>query len=375
MGGAEVYTALIANMHAKKGNPSHVIFRVGPGPISSRFISEVNVSYLNFTRDSIRKPISFIKSLILGYSLLTKQISNNKIDVLHTHLPAENLWGLIMALTGKCKVVITIHNNNFLNSPDGTKFGNVITRVAYKMMLTHCAAIVVVSNEVQQSYIKLLNVKDTKNKIHVINNGVLIPKPISIKQQNEIRTQNGILPTDFWIIAAGRLTEAKNFSCLIQAISELKAKGISTKVTIAGEGPLRSKLNNEIQALDLNKEITLSGNFNNLSEIMLSADLLAMPSLWEGLPLTLLEAMASSLPVVGTLINGLSDIITDGKQGYLVTVNDHMAFAKGIEKQIMNPEFRREMGQQGMALVHEKYSFDRVYNQLKKVYSIADGKS
>ena len=84
MGGAEVYAALIANMHAERGHPSHVIVRTEPGPITPRFANDVNVSYLNFTRDSIRQPVAFLRSLFRGYSLLRNSIKNHEIQILHT---------------------------------------------------------------------------------------------------------------------------------------------------------------------------------------------------------------------------------------------------------------------------------------------------
>ena len=102
-----------------------------------------------------------------------------------------------------------------------------------------------------------------------------------------------------------------------------------------------------------------------------AADLLALPSRWEGLPMVLLEAMARELPVVGTRINGLVDIIEEGRQGLLVDVDDSEGLAAAIEKMVREPGIRLEMGRAAKDLVREKFDFRRVYDDLCRVYDTA----
>jgi len=367
MGGAETYLALIANAHARQGRGSRIIVLSEPGAVSGRFDSGVRVEYLGY-----RRPIRFIGSIIRGYRLIAKSVKDQEIQVLQTHLPDTNLWGLALALTGRCKVVITIHNNKFLRGTENKNFSNMVKLKAYRMMFRKCSAIVAVSGEVKNSLLSTLGVtgKDA-DAVVVVDNGVPVPDPLPSAAKAELREKYGIGPDDFWIVAAGRLTEAKNFQCLVAAAAILKGQELPIRITIGGEGHLRSDLENQITELELSDLVKLPGNLNDLGEVMQAADLLAMPSRWEGLPMVLLEALARRLPVVGTRINGLVDTIEEGRQGYLVAVDDREELAAGIGKMIQEPDVRLTMGLAGQELVREKFDFSRVYDDLCRVYELA----
>ncbi|MBK9471393.1 MAG: glycosyltransferase [bacterium] len=111
------------------------------------------------------------------------------------------------------------------------------------------------------------------------------------------------------------MEEQKNFSDLIAAAAILKRAGTKFQLVIAGEGPLRSSLESAIARNGLGNEVHLPGVVGELPALFLAADLLVFPSLWEGLPLVLLEAMGAGLPVVGNDIDGVREIVEDGQQG------------------------------------------------------------
>jgi glycosyltransferase involved in cell wall biosynthesis len=146
---------------------------------------------------------------------------------------------------------------------------------------------------------------------------------------------------------------------------------VPLRVLIGGEGHLRPELEARIAELEVGDIVSLPGNLHDLGDVMAAADLLAMPSLWEGLPMVLLEAMARGLPVVGTRINGLVDIITEGREGLLVEVDDSAALAGAIGKLGADTARRLEMGLAARALVNEKFDFRRVYDDLCRVYDAA----
>jgi len=106
---------------------------------------------------------------------------------------------------------------------------------------------------------------------------------------------------------------------------------------------------------------------------MQAADVLAMPSRWEGLPLVLLEVLARGLPVVGTRIAGLEDIVRDGEHGLLAPVEDPVALAAGLERLYREPDTRAAMGRACLELARERYDFARVYEELAEIYAAADG--
>ena len=227
MGGAETYLALIANAHARRGLGSKIIVLSKPGPVSERFDPEVSVEYLGYHRESIRNPLRFAVSIIKGFRLISGAVKNQEIQVLQTHLPDTNLWGLALALTGKCKVVVTIHNNRFLRGTEKKSFSSFVKLKAYRMMFRRCGAIVAVSGEVKKSLLATLGVSDRDaDRVVVVDNGVPVPDPLPEEAQLEVRARYGVGVDDFWIVAAGRLTEAKNFQCLVEATALLKKQGL-----------------------------------------------------------------------------------------------------------------------------------------------------
>jgi glycosyltransferase involved in cell wall biosynthesis len=372
VGGAENYAVLIANRHAENHGESHVLVMGSPGILSSRFSPKVKVHYLHFQRESIRNPLKFFHALWRGYRLLSRAVKSNGIQLLQTHLPTTNLWGLVLQLTGVCRVVVTIHNNNFLHSPDGTALGTFIKLRAYRLMVRKCPAIVAVSDRVRESLIQTLNISQSlASRVVVVPNGVPIPSRVSGCEIEAEKVRFNVPQDASWLLAAGRLTEAKNFSCLIEATGILKDDGLNFFVTIAGEGELRNDLERQVEELGLEGIVQLPGNVDNLPTLMQAADLLVMPSLWEGLPLVLLEAMASGLPVVGTRINGLQDIIQEGVEGLLCEVDDAQGLADSISRLIGDKAQLLKMGRSAESLFRERYEFERVYGDLTVIYERA----
>lgn len=370
MGGAEVYAALLANAHAARGEPSHVIVLAEPGPMSVRFAPEVQVTYLYYRRPSIRNPLLFAVSIVKGFRLIAGTVRRHRIQVLQTHLPDTNLWGLALTLRGVCKVVITIHNNKFLGDLSRKSFGQSVKLGAYRLMVRRCAAVVAVSGEVRGSLLDKLGLgpKDARRVVAVAN-GVPIPAPLSPAAKAVVRQKFGVGDEDFWVVGAGRLTEAKNFQCLIQAALPVLEAGVPLRVLIAGEGHLQPRLDAQVKELGLARVVSLPGTIQDLGDVLQAADLLAMPSRWEGLPMVLLESLARGVPVVGTRIKGLADTIQDGAHGLLVDVDDAPALAEAMIRLYREPDTRRKMGSAGLALARQKFDFDRVYKELAIIYA------
>ncbi len=373
LGGAEVYVSLLANSHAARGAGSEVIVLGHPGPLSRRIEPGVHISYLGYRRASIRNPLRFLGSLARGYRLLSETIAARGIRVLQTHMPDTNLWGLVLCMTGRCRVVVTIHNNRFLrNNEGGTSLGTWLKIRAYRAMLKRCAAVVCVSEEVRRSLAATLGVADrSMGRAVVVTNGVPVPALPAPAERLEIRRRHRVEADEPWIVAAGRFTHAKNFACLVDAVSLLGTDVPRPRVLIAGDGFLRPELEAQIERLGLGDRIALPGELDDLTDVLSAADLLAMPSRWEGLPLVLLEAMARGLPVVGTRIPGLADVVTDGRQGLLCAVDDAPGFAAALGRLLRDADLRRRMGLEARELIRERYDFSRVYRDLCRVYADA----
>ncbi len=178
----------------------------------------------------------------------------------------------------------------------------------------------------------------------------------------------GIPGGDPLVLAAGRMTEQKNHALLLEAILRLRRTGVRCRAMIVGDGPLRAFLERRIDELGLADQVVLPGNVRDLTELMQGADLFVLPSLWEGLPLVLLEAMACGLPVVGTRIRGHCRGVEDGVSGLLVEPGDAGALAQAIATLLREPARRSAFGAAGLEIVRREYDFARVAEALGRLY-------
>jgi len=166
----------------------------------------------------------------------------------------------------------------------------------------------------------------------VVTNAVAIPQPLDADLRKTIRDDLDVGSGQILILAAGRFCEQKNFGDLVTAATKLKGSGCSFRLLIAGDGEQREELAERVGRLGLDNEVVLPGNLTNLDQVMQVSDIFVMSSLWEGLPLVLLEAMAAGLPVVAYGISGIDEVVADGDTGLAVPVGKPDALAGGLKR-------------------------------------------
>jgi glycosyltransferase involved in cell wall biosynthesis len=367
MGGAEHLAVQIANAQAAAGNESYLYIIEGPGPLSAKISPDVRVKYFEYQRPSLRSPFKFLKSAINGYSLFTSQIKSDGIELMQTHLPGSNFWGLIFAITNKCAVVSTVHNNcefGYGGSVSQTRIK--LRKNAYRQMFKKCDAVVAVSDLVAESLTAELGIKHS-DKLVSVPNGVPIYPPFKIDEKNAVRDKYDIGHDELLLLAAGRHCEQKNFRTLIESMGILSNR-IKCQLIIAGDGPLRRTHQQHAGRLGVADKVLFPGNVNDLPDLMRASDLYVMSSLWEGLPLVLLEAMACGMANVGTSIEGIEEVIVDGKSGLVVESDNPKVLADAIEELLSSDQKRKEFGAVALGIVKQKYSFERVNKDLTELY-------
>ncbi len=171
MGGAEHLAVQIANELAARGRRSHLVVATGPGPMSARVAPGVTVHYLGFVRASVLNPPAFVASVAGGIGRLASLAAAEGIDVVQTHLPGANFWGLLLALRGVCGVVATIHNNEeFRYGPHDSPVLRAARRLAYGLIVRHCR-VVAVSAAVRDSLAAQLHLSGrVADRISVVTN-------------------------------------------------------------------------------------------------------------------------------------------------------------------------------------------------------------
>ncbi|MFN2369679.1 MAG: glycosyltransferase [Candidatus Krumholzibacteriia bacterium] len=144
VGGAEHLAVKVAGALAARGHASHLIVATGPGPLSARIDPAVRTHYLGFVRASVRNPAAFAWSVGRGLRRLGSVIRAEGVEVVQTHLPGANFWGLVLALRGVCGVVATVHNNEeFRYGDDDSRILRSARRAAYGQIVRRCGVVAV----------------------------------------------------------------------------------------------------------------------------------------------------------------------------------------------------------------------------------------
>ncbi len=375
MGGAENLAVRIANGLAARGYEAHLVVVTGPGVLSDRVDSAVKLHYLGFERSSIRNPFAFVRSLFDGRRRLGGLLSKLNVHVAQTHLPGANFLGLLLTYGTGMRVVPTVHNNREFDY--GDKDNPLLLRLrkwAYGAMISRCAGMVAVSRAVKASLEAELGTSPVEaERIHVVTNGVSLPDPLPEHEVREIRARYGIADGTVFALSAGRLSEQKNFADLVRVAALLRDRGCTVHFVVAGEGPLHDELETAISTVGLGSVVTLAGNVVDLERVMGAADVFVTTSLWEGLPLVLLEAMACGLPSVGFAIDGVVEILSDGVQGRVVPAGDVVSMTDALETVLTNADLRTAYGNASRELVGNTYNFETLLDRLADVYAAVVG--
>lgn len=215
-----------------------------------------------------------------------------KIDILHSHGYKFNiLMALFPKFIRKIPVVSTVHGYVFAKKYSSMWVNQLLDKIALKFVDMICLVSPAMTEIKAFSNIK-------KDKIKVIFNGIASNVP---KQEYYDLIPNKKVKC----LAIGRLVHEKDFSTLIKAFKLLKAEHTDISLNIMGEGPLKSELSKEIDSLELGGIISLDGFVNNPAKYFDNFDVLILSSTTEGVPITILEAMRGSLPVISTNVGGI----------------------------------------------------------------------
>jgi len=182
------------------------------------------------------------------------------------------------------------------------------------------------------------------------------------------------------VLAVGRLTEEKGMDVLLRALPQVVKRFPGVRVRIAGDGDLRDQLMALSRRLGLDECVAFLGFRRDVPALMAQADLMVMPSRWEGLPIALLEAVAAGLPVVASAVAGIPEVIADGETGWLVAPDDPEALAAAISDALLDPCEARRRAQLAHARARADFSIeatvarvDRLYQELARARGIAAG--
>jgi len=208
-----------------------------------------------------------------------------------------------------------------------------------------------------------------KSKISVIYNGVE-RREAGQKGRMKVRQAFGAGDDTFLLMTAGRLAEVKGHTFLFRALESLKNKGFDVKLLVVGggKGGYRNNLEEEIAQRGLKEEVFLTGETQDMAGMFDASDAFVLPSLWEGMPNVLIEAMESGLPVVATRVGGVPEAVTDNASGLLVEPRDSGALSEAIERVIKDTQLRSRLARNAKNVIREKFDISGTVTGTKRLY-------
>ena len=304
------------------------------------------------------KVLNIPKNLILATIMVFKTLKNLKPDIIHCHnLQAHFFGGLCAILLPKTQVVLTKHGQHIPTSS--------ITAVINKFTLKR-SKIIGVSADITQ----LMKEWITKNTqpIEYIANGISLSPYEAFTSKEAAKKALGIKPNTFCIGIVARLSKPKDHLLLIDAVAFIAKNHPEIQLIIVGNGPLKNKIEKYIRAHHYEHIITMLGERNDIANILNALDVFALTSSSEGIPMTILEAMAAGLPVIATNVGGIPQVVVNGKTGLLVEDKDKQGLIEAIKFLIENPELQKKLGKEGHLLLINNYSVSQVIAKYEQVY-------
>lgn len=324
--GAEKFVVDLAlNLDKNKYNVFVGVLYKSKKTFFTELLKKNNIVIIDFNDKSKFKIMKNIKNYF----------KNNEIDILHTNLNTI-LFTMFYAKKYKIKKrIFTFHST-------ADRIDSTFKKKLYKFAFKRLNFIPVsISHFIKQTVIDEFKLEP--EKVECIYNGVDIDKFTVNKNNNENLT----------LINVGTLYYIKNHAFLIKSVKKLIDKGYNIKLNILGDGVLREELEKLIAELNLEEYVELKGVVSNVNEYLQQADIYCGSSLVEGLPISILEAMACGLPVVSTKAGGVVDIVKDDVNGYICDDFDEDHYASLIEKIILNEQLRTNMSTNSRKMAEE----------------------
>jgi glycosyltransferase involved in cell wall biosynthesis len=279
-------------------------------------------------------------------------------DVVHAHGYKADIYCYFALRGSRVPLVSTCH----------TWYDNDLTVSLYgaadRFILRNYAAIVAVSEDVKQ---RLLKAGVRKEKIHIVRNGIdLRPFDNAAPSLRNLSSQDAPI-----VGLIGRLATEKGVDIFLRAAARVLAELPATKFVVIGEGPDREQLEILIDELQVRNNVFMLGRRDDMPGVYASLDIMVSASRHEGLPMAILEGMASSRPVVATAVGAVPEVVVDGRTGVLVPSENVEALAAKIVALLNNRTQRENLGAAAKRLIEEEFSAERMTTDYLHIYEQA----
>lgn len=321
-------------------------------PWKNALHSELESAGLNVTCLSVSKmfdPRSVLR--------LRKLIRSGDYDLLHSHLP----WSSVITRTANKRLrlphVYTEHGR--------WERLNRITRLWNRRTIRSVDATIAVSNSVADSM-----VLPTEHDLHVIENGI-DPSPFieAAVNRRQLRGELGIPHDQVVLLSVANLSPVKGHELLVDALPSIAAQTPNVVLMLAGQTRGRDELLLErARNLGVEKQLQILGPRDDIPHLLGASDISVISSHSEGLPVSLLEAMASSTPVVSTCVGGIPRVIEDGKSGLLISTRDPEEFATAVSQLASDSQLRASISEDAFNVVTSRFHVKKMVSETEAIY-------
>jgi len=267
-------------------------------------------------------------------------------DILHTHDPKTLIYGAPAARLARVHAVHTCHGNALAPFPRATR--------AFRMAFWFADAMVCVSGDMTR---QMVETGIDPRKIHTILNG------IDTSFFSFARPNPGTNA-----VTVARLSPEKDIGTLIRAVAIIRETCPSFQLEIAGDGVCMAELQTMVRELGLEDQVRFLGQVCDVRAVLERSSLFILPSLREGVSLTLLEAMACGLPVVATRVGGTPEVVVDGETGLLVLSGSHEELARAVLSLLQDPDGSRRMGEAARRRIEQYFDISRMIAKYEDIY-------
>jgi len=364
MGGLERLAVDLAYCQLAAGHVPTIYCLVHPGRIAAEAVAN-GVSVRSF-----EKPPG--PHLSTAWKM-AKQMRLDRPDVLHTHNHLVHHYGVIAGKFARVPVIVNTRHRaefRFESGPDGsritTESPDKKSDLIFRATLPWTGSVVMISEATRQFFVRYRGVP--KAKTQVILNGANLERFLSVPAD-----PGSVLPRVRFGIAARMVAEKDHFT-LLRAFGVVAEEIPGAELQIAGDGPLREQLVEFTKRLKLQNRVHFLGALPHAAQFLSQLDVFVLSSLNEGLPLALLEAMATGLPVVSTRAGGVDEAAKDGQNAYLATVGDSNDLAQAMIRMARASDLRQK-GALGQRIVQEQFRIEKTWQGYYELFQALGAKA
>ena len=294
---------------------------------------------------------------------LADLVERENVDLIHAHQYTPFFQSMLSrGFTGRTPILFTEHGRHYPDLPSRKR------AIFNRMMLKQHDRLIACGGAVRRALIDNEGLPELR--VDIVYNGVdldaMSNSPAGARQK--IRHEFGIADDEVLAVQIARLNELKDHRTAVHAIETARRACPGLRLLIVGEGAERPVIEAAIAERNLQDHIILTGMRRDVSSLLAAADLFLLTSVSEGIPLTVIEAMAAGLPVVSTAAGGLAEMVEEGRTGFLTRVADDKTLAARMVRLAENPDERQSMGKCGREKAERQFSLVSMMEAYRRLY-------